>query len=38
VVTARLITPPSLVALLRSGWPSVLPLLHPSAGSLVSDR
>ena len=26
------ITPPSLVAVLRSRWTSVLPLLHPSAG------
>ena len=28
---AALVTPPSLVALLRAGWESVLPLLHPSA-------
>ena len=28
---ALLITPPSLVPLLRSGWESALPLLHPSA-------
>ena len=27
-----LVTPPSLVALLRAGWESALPLLHPSAG------
>jgi hypothetical protein len=27
-----LLTPPSLLALLRSGWRSDLPLLHPSAG------
>jgi len=27
-----LITPPSLVFVLRSGWTSALPLLHPSAG------
>lgn len=27
-----LLTPPSLVALLGSGWRSELPLLHPSAG------
>ena len=26
-----LITPPSLVAVLRSGWESAVPLLHPSA-------
>jgi len=27
-----LITPPSLVAVLRSGWePTAVPLLHPSA-------
>lgn len=29
--TARVITPPSLVALLRAGWEPVVPLLHPSA-------
>ena len=28
---ARLITPPSLVAVLRNGWDPVVPLLHPSA-------
>ena len=28
---ARLITPPSLVAVLRSGWQPVVPLVHPSA-------
>jgi hypothetical protein len=28
---ATLITPPSLVALLHSGWESALPLVHPSA-------
>ena len=27
---ARLITPPSLVAVLRSGWQPLVPLLHPS--------
>jgi hypothetical protein len=27
----RLITPPSLVAVLRDGWSGVVPLLHPSA-------
>ena len=31
---ARLITPPSLVAILGTGWESALPLLHPSASSL----
>lgn len=30
-VEAVLITPPSLVALLRAGWEPVVPLLHPSA-------
>jgi hypothetical protein len=29
---ATLITPPSLVAILRTGWRSLVPLLHPSAG------
>jgi hypothetical protein len=29
--TARLITPPSLAAVLRAGWSPVVPLLHPSA-------
>jgi hypothetical protein len=28
---ATLITPPSLLALLRSGWTPIVPLLHPSA-------
>jgi hypothetical protein len=28
---AALVTPPSLVALLRAGWAPVVPLLHPSA-------
>jgi hypothetical protein len=28
---ATVITPPSLVALLRSGWEPIVPLLHPSA-------
>ena len=28
---ARVITPPSLVAVLRSGWQSLVPILHPSA-------
>jgi hypothetical protein len=30
-VDALLITPPSLVAVLRAGWEPVVPLLHPSA-------
>jgi hypothetical protein len=29
---AVLITPPSLVAILRAGWDGAVPLLHPSAG------
>jgi hypothetical protein len=29
---AQLITPPSLVAVLRAGWEPLVPLLHPSAG------
>jgi hypothetical protein len=29
--TAPLITPPSLVAILRAGWSSSVPFLHPSA-------
>lgn len=29
--TAVLITPPSLVAVLRAGWDGAVPLLHPSA-------
>jgi hypothetical protein len=28
---ARLITPPTLVAVLRAGWEPLVPLLHPSA-------
>ena len=28
---AQLITPPSLTAILRAGWESAVPLLHPSA-------
>jgi hypothetical protein len=31
--TALLITPPSLVAVLRAGWEPLVPLLHPSAVS-----
>ena len=29
---ATLVTPPSLVEVLRSGWEPLVPLLHPSAG------
>jgi len=29
---AQVITPPSLLELLRSGWDPLVPLLHPSAG------
>jgi hypothetical protein len=29
--TAQVITPPSLVAVLRAGWSGLVPLLHPSA-------
>jgi hypothetical protein len=29
---ALVLTPPSLVAVLRAGWRSAVPLLHPSAG------
>ena len=29
---AALVTPPSLVAVLRSSWEPLVPLLHPSAG------
>jgi hypothetical protein len=29
---ATLITPPSLLAVLRAGWEPLVPLLHPSAG------
>ena len=30
---ATVITPPSLVALLRGGWAPLVPLLHPTAGA-----
>jgi hypothetical protein len=30
--SARVITPPSLVAVLRTGWQPLVPLLHPTAG------
>ena len=29
---AEVVTPPSLVALLRAGWQPVVPLIHPSGG------
>ena len=29
--SATLVTPPSLVAVLRSGWAGAVPLLHPTA-------
>ena len=29
--SARVITPPSLVSVLRSGWQPLVPMLHPSA-------
>jgi hypothetical protein len=29
--SATVVTPPSLVAVLRAGWEGVVPLLHPSA-------
>jgi hypothetical protein len=35
---ACVLTPPSLVALLRSGWRSDVPLLHPSALAIVRER
>jgi hypothetical protein len=31
--SARLVTPPSLVAVLRRGWEPLVPLLHPTATS-----
>ena len=30
---AALVTPPSLVGVLRAGWDPVVPLLHPSASN-----
>ena len=30
---AVVITPPSLVAVLRAGWHGVVPFLHPSANT-----
>jgi hypothetical protein len=35
---AQLITPPSLVAVLRAGWQGVVPLLHPSARVPAAPR
>ena len=35
---ALLITPPSLVEVLRAGWQPLVPLLHPSALSSESER
>jgi hypothetical protein len=35
---ARLVTPPSLVEILRRGWDPLVPLLHPSAGGCASAR
>jgi hypothetical protein len=32
---ARVITPPSLVAVLRPGWQSLVPVVHPSATTLA---
>jgi hypothetical protein len=32
---AVVITPPSLVAMLREGWDGVVPLVHPSAAALA---
>lgn len=32
---ARLITPPSLVAILRTNWQSLVPVVHPSASTLA---
>ena len=33
--TMRVITPPSLVAVLRGGWQSAVPVLHPSADATL---
>ena len=32
-----LVTPPSLVAVLQTGWSGVVPLLHPSAVTHVKS-
>ena len=34
--SARVITPPSLVAILRAGWDPVVPFVHPSATDATS--
>ena len=34
--TATVLTPPSLVAVLASGWEGVVPLLHPTAATPAS--
>lgn len=34
--SATVLTPPSLVEVLREGWEGVVPLLHPSAGTLAT--
>ena len=31
------ITPPSLVSVLRGGWESLVPLMHPSAENALPD-
>ncbi len=33
---ARLLTPPSLVEILRAGWEGVVPLLHPTAAQTAT--
>ena len=33
---ARLLTPPSLVEVLRAGWEGVVPLLHPTAAQTAT--
>jgi hypothetical protein len=35
---ARVVTPPSLVTVLRAGWTGAVPLLHPSAGVPAAAR
>jgi hypothetical protein len=35
---AAVITPPSLVVLLRGGWPALVPLLHPTVAAPAEDR
>jgi hypothetical protein len=35
---ASVITPPSLVEVLRRGWQPLVPLVHPSAEALVRSR